>query len=208
MTRTEAKEIIEKYAFHSDLSEDEESRLQDAMEFMLEDTDNTQWAVDLGIHHYENGNYDLARKYYEMADSRGDKWAAEGLGYIWYSGHAGKQDYAKAFRCFSKAMENGNLRSMIQVAEMYRNGCGTQKDPAKYEEIIEEAYEKVKSTVYLNDPLPEVCLRLAKIRREQGDAENAETLLAKARDFLSARMAWNPLPGDEDLLKELKGGSC
>ena len=173
MTLKEAMAIIDKYEFKSVLTGDEEFLLLEALDFMIETTKDTQWMVRLGGYHYDKRNFDLALKYYEMADELGDKWAAEGLGYIWYYGRTGETDYEKAFKYYQKAMENGNLRSMVKVADMYKNGYGVEKNEDSYVELIEEAYGYVEGAQFLHEPLPEVCTRLAKIRVEQGKISEA-----------------------------------
>ena len=63
--------------------QDEEFLLTEAFDFLIEKTHDTRWMVGLGGYFYGQKKFDLALKYYEMADSYGDRWAPEGLGYIW-----------------------------------------------------------------------------------------------------------------------------
>ncbi|MCR5181480.1 MAG: sel1 repeat family protein [Clostridia bacterium] len=203
MTIGEAKDIYRKYSSKSVLTDDEEFLLTEAMKYLVEETKDTRWMVELGGYHYEQKNFDLALKYYELADEYGDKWAAEGLGYIWYYGRTGVKDYDKAFKYYTKAMENGQLRSMIKVADMYKNGYGVEKDYSKYCEMIEQAYKKVRYARFLNEPLPEVFTRLARIRTEQGRTEDAIDLYLKARDFLAEKISHNPFFGDLNSMKWL-----
>ena len=204
MTLKEAMAIIDKYEFKSVLTGDEEFLLLEALDFMIETTKETQWMVRLGGYHYDKRNFDLALKYYEMADELGDKWAAEGLGYIWYYGRTGETDYEKAFKYYQKAMENGNLRSMVKVADMYKNGYGVEKNEDIYVELIEEAYGYVGGAQFLHEPLPEVCTRRAKSRVEQGKISEAVWLYFVARDFLIERIAANPFFGDLNIMKWLQ----
>ncbi len=203
MTIREAKDIYRKYSSKSVLTDDEEFLLTEAMKYLVEETKDTRWMVELGGYHYEQKNFDLALKYYELADEYGDKWAAEGLGYIWYYGRTGVKDYDKAFKYYTKAMENGQLRSMIKVADMYKNGYGVEKDYSKYCEMIEQAYKKVRYARFLNEPLPEVFTRLARIRTEQGRTEEAIDLYLRARDFLAEKISHNPFFGDLNSMKWL-----
>ncbi len=80
MTIDEAKKIVDEYEYKSVLSEDEEFMLTEAMNYLIEKTKDTEWMVRLGGHYYEKKDFDLALKYYEMADSYGDSWAPEGAG--------------------------------------------------------------------------------------------------------------------------------
>ena len=203
MTVTEAKAIYKEYSEKSVLTPDEEFMLIEAMQFLVEETKETRWMVELGGYYYDQKDFDLALKYYEMADMYGDKWAPEGLGYIWYYGRTGVKDYDKAFHYYTKAMNNGNLKSMIKVADMYKNGYSVDKDYDRYCEIIEKAYHKVKHAEYLNEPLPEVFTRLAAIRREQGRIDDAVDLYLRAKDFLAQRIMFNPFFGDLNIMKWL-----
>ena len=203
MTITEAKKIYNEYIDKSVLSPDEEFMLLEAMDFLVQETKDTRWMVELGGYHYDQKNFDLALKYYELADAYGDKWAPEGLGYIWYYGRTGVKDYDKAFHYYTKAMNNGQLRSMIKVADMYKNGYSVEKDYDKYCEIIEKAYDKVKNARYLGEPLPEVFTRLARIRTEQGRIDEAIDLYLAAKDFLAQKISCNPFFGDLNVMKWL-----
>ena len=204
MNISEARKIINEYEYKSIVTEDEEFLLLEAMEFMIDATKDTEWMVRLGGYHYGKRNFDLALKYYEMADEFGDKWAPEGLGYIWYYGRTGEKDYDKAFHYYTKAMNNGMLKSRIKVADMYKNGYGVEQDMDKYIELIEEAYDEVKDAYFLGEPLPEVFTRLARIRRDQGRTDEAIDLYVRAKDFLSQRIANNPFFGNLNIMKWLE----
>ena len=191
MDITEAKKTIRIFSGKSVLSDDEEFMLLEALEYMIKETGETHWMTELGGYHYEKKNFDLALKYYEMADEFGDKWAPEGLGYIWYYGRTGKKDYKKAFDYYSRA------------AAKYKNGYGVPKDMDKYRQTIEEAYEIVEDSDYLGDPLPEIYTRLAKIRTEQGDIDAAVDLYEDAKYFLAQRLVYNQFFGNLNIMKWL-----
>ena len=132
-------------------------------------------------------------------------YAISDLGYIWYYGRTGEKDYEKAFHYFSKAMERGNLIATYKVADMYKNGYFVEKDYGKYKQMLEELYPKVQNCEYLNDPVPEVYTRLAKIRTEEGKTEEALELYYVARDFLSRRIQSHPFFGDLNIMKWMIG---
>ena len=204
MTIAEARRIINEYEYKSVLTDDEEFLMLEAFEFMIEATKETEWMVRLGGYHYEKRNFDLALKYYEMADELGDKWAAEGLGYIWYYGRTGVKDYDKAFRYYRKAMENDNLQSLVKVADMYKNGYGVERNYDMYVELIETAYDQVKDAAFLGQPVPEVFTRLAKIRTEQGNTDEAIDLYVRAKDYLIRRISANPFFGNLNIMQWLE----
>ena len=84
---------------------------------------------------------------------------------------------------------------------MYRNGYYVEKDDAKYKEIIEDLYPKVKEAQFLNDPLPEIFTRLARIRTDEGRTDEALELYDVARDFQAQRIRMNPFFGDLNIMK-------
>ena len=204
MTIAEARRIINEYEYKSVVTDDEEFLLLEALEFMIDATKETEWMVRLGGYHYEKRNFDLALKYYEMADELGDEWAAEGLGYIWYYGRTGVKDYDKAFRYYHKAMENDNLQSLVKVADMYKNGYGVERNYDMYVELIETAYDQVKDAAFLGQPVPEVFTRLAKIRTEQGNTDEAIDLYVRAKDYLIRRISANPFFGNLNIMQWLE----
>lgn len=203
MTIREAENIVEELEYKSVLTDDEEFMLIEAFNYLIEQTKNSLWMIKLGGYYYGHKDFDLALKYYELADSYGNEWAPEGLGYIWYYGRTGEKDYKKAFYYYSKAAENGYLKSKIKVADMYKNGYYVKQDHEKYCAIIEEIYSKIKNTNLLYDPLPEVCMRLAKIREEQGDPEAAIDLYLHAKFFLWQRLRIDPFFGELNMMKWL-----
>lgn len=202
MTIKEARNIVKEYEYKSVLTPGEEFMMTEAFNFLIEETHQTKYMVRLGGYYYEQKNFDLALKYYEMADSYGDRWAAEGLGYIWYYGRTGEKDYKKAFECYSKAAKNGNFRSAMKVADMYKNGYYVDKDYDKYCEIIEELYQKLKNDTFW-DVRNDIFIRLAKIRKEQGRTEEAIELMLEARHYLAYQISGNPFFGDINVMNWL-----
>jgi hypothetical protein len=139
-----------------------------------------------------------------MAAECGHPAADVCLGYIWYYGRTGRRDFEKAFHYYSRSMEAGNLQAAYKVADMYRNGYYVEKDYEKYCAMIEKLYPKIQNAMYLNDPLPEIYTRLARIRMEQERYEEAGELLVAAKDFLAERIAVNPFFGDLNIMKWLE----
>lgn len=203
MTITEAKHIYRELGYKSMLSEEEEFTLIEALEYLVKMTGDTRWMVELGGYYYGEKNYDLALKYYDMADQHGDKWAPEGLGYIWYYGRTGTKDYEKAFKYYSRAADNGYIKSKIKVADMYKNGYYVEKDFSMYMKLLEEVYQVIKDTDNCFDPLPEVCTRLARGAKDAGDYEEAIRLYLEAKPALARRIQYNPFFGDLNSMKWL-----
>ena len=203
MTTTQARKIEADFYNRSNPSEEDIFAFTEAMEFLIDKEHKPQDMMNLGGYYYEIKRFDLALKYYEMAAAYDYDPADECLGYIWYYGRTGEKDYEKAFRYFSKAADRGNTVAAYKVADMYKNGYFVDKDQAKYEQMIEALYLKVKSMRHVFDPVPEVFTRLAKIRTEQGRTEEAVNLYLTAKDFLAQRIRYNAFFGNLNIMKWL-----
>lgn len=197
----EAKKICRDFYDMTNPTEGDRFLFIEAMEFLIRETKNSNYMVDLGAEYYGIKRFDLALKYYEMAAESGNLYAISNLGYIWYYGRTGERDYEKAFRYFDKARQMGDLIAAYKVADMYRNGYFVEKNYEKYKQIIEELYPKVKKLRRLGDPVPEVFTRLARIRTEEGKTEEALDLYDRARDFLEQRIQMNPFFGNLNIMK-------
>ncbi len=203
MTVKEARDIARKFYDNQNPSEEEVFLFTEAMNFLIEEEHNPADMLGLGGCYYEIKRFDLALKYYEMAVSYDYDDAFECLGYIWYYGRTGERDFKKAFEYFSKLMEKGNPVATYKVADMYKNGYYVEKDQAKYEEIIENLYPKVKDMNNVFDPVPEVFTRLARIRTQQGRKDEAVGLYLYAKDFLAQRITYNAFFGNMNIMKWL-----
>ena len=203
MTVNEARKIVEAFDEESNPSEDDVFMFTEAMGFLIEELHNPRDMMYLGGYYYGIKKYDLALKYYEMAATYDYDPAYECLGYVWYYGRTGERDYKKAFEYFSKLMEKGHLVSTYKVADMYRNGYYVEKNQAKYEQIIEDLYPKVRDMNNVFDPVPEVFTRLAKIRASQGKKDEAIDLYLYAKDFLAQRLTYSGFFGNLSIMKML-----
>lgn len=203
MTVKEARDIARKFYDNQNPSEEEVFLFTEAMNFLIEEEHNPADMLGLGGYYYEIKRFDLALKYYEMAASYDYDDAYECLGYIWYYGRTGERDFKKAFEYFAKLMEKGNPVATYKVADMYKNGYYVEKDQAKYEEIIENLYPKVKDMNNVFDPVPEVFTRLARIRTQQGRKDEAVNLYLDAKYFLAERITYNAFFGNMNIMKWL-----
>jgi tetratricopeptide (TPR) repeat protein len=203
MTVNEAKGIARDFFDNHNPSEEEVFLFTEAMNYLIEEEHDPAAMMDLGGYYYEIKRFDLALKYYEMAATYDYDPAYECLGYIWYYGRTGERDYKKAFEYFTKMMDKGNPVATYKVADMYRNGYYVEKNQAKYEEIIEKLYPKVKDMRNVFDPVPEVFTRLARIRTQQGKKDEAINLYLYAKDFLAQRIRYNAFFGNMNIMKWL-----
>ena len=203
MTISDAKRVARRYHSIVNPSQEEKFCYTEALDFLISKTGDSDIMVELGAFYYEQRDFTLALKYYETAAEKQNLYAISNLGYIWYYGRTGEKNYEKAFFYFDTARKMGDLVAAYKVADMYKNGYFVEKDIAKYKQIIEDLYPKVKDAQYLGDPLPEVFTRLAKIRTEEGDPDTALLLYDQARDFLSQRIHDHPFFGDLNIMKWL-----
>lgn len=204
MTINEALDIQQNFwRKNGDYTDDDLFLFTEASHVLIEETGEPRFMSDLGAVYYEKREFELALKYYELASDYGYGPANLGLGYIWYYGRTGKVDYKKAFEYFSK--DCGSWRSDInaqyKLADMYKNGYYVKKDYKKYKQIIEGLYEQLRYTNNVQDHLPEVCLRLAEIRKDEGQTEDALRIIAEGRSMLSSRIGFDPFFGNYNIMR-------
>ena len=203
MTVEEARKIINDFHCIDIPDESDIFMFTEAMEFLIREKKNPRDMMNLGGYYYEQRNFDLALKYYEMAASYDYEPAWECLGYVWYYGRTGEKDYRQAFEYFSKAMEKGNPTAAYKIADMYKNGYYVEKDYEKYKQIIRDLYKKVKDCRNLFDPVPEVFTRLARIEKEDGNIDFAVELMLYAKNFLGQRIKYSNFFGNLNIMKWL-----
>lgn len=201
MTVYEAGKICRDYYNLTNPTDEDQFLFTEALRYLVEETKEPRYMLALGGFYYEERRFDLALKYYEMAAEYDDLNAIVGLGYIWYYGRTGERNFEKAFYYYDKARQAGDPVAAYKVADMYRNGYYVDKDLSKFREIIEDLYPKVKDLQMLGDPVPEVSIRLAKIRTEEGKTEEALRLYEKARNFLEQRIRVSPFFGNLNIMK-------
>ena len=201
MTVYEAGKICRDYYNLTNPTDEDQFLFTEALRYLVEETKEPRYMLALGGFYYEERRFDLALKYYEMAAKYDDLNAIVGLGYIWYYGRTGERNFEKAFYYYDKARQAGDPVAAYKVADMYRNGYYVDKDLSKFREIIEDLYPKVKDLQMLGDPVPEVSIRLAKIRTEEGKTEEALRLYEKARNFLEQRIRVSPFFGNLNIMK-------
>ena len=204
MTVEEARSIKIDFARMTNPTEEDVFLFTETMEYLISAENDPEDMMYLGGYYYEICRFDLALKYYEMASALDYDDADVGLGYIWYYGRTGERDFKKAFEYFSRSMKRGNLNSAYKVADMYKNGYYVQKDYPRYVAMIEELFSKIQNAQYVEEPLPEIFTRLARIRTEQGRLVEAVQLYFFARDFLAQRIQHNAFFGNLNIMKWLE----
>ena len=196
MTKEEARRIVARFQRNDNPTENDEFAYIEACSFLIETENDADSMVNLGGFYYDKQKYDLAEKYYLMADKAGDDWVADGLGFIYYYGRTGERDFKKAMHYFSIAKARGNNEAAMKIADMYHNGYGVEKDEAKYKALLLEIYDKVKDTEMLFEVYPEVAHRLADILIQEGHPLDALPLLEKGKSFITQRIRYNAFWGN------------
>ena len=206
MTIIEAQMIVDRFYRLTNPTEEDRFLVEEALRYLIEMTGDPDYMAELGGMYYEQRQFDLARKYYEMAAEYDNTYALLGLGYIWYYGRLGERDYEKAFRCFDRAREKGDLNAAYKVADMYRRGYYVENDPGRFRKIIEELYGKLKKERNPYSKAPEVFVRLAEIREADGKNGEALSLYEAARPMIARRIADSGFFGDRTIMKEIMEG--
>ena len=206
MNREEAEALYTDIKTHPLVPGDErQAELIEVLEFLIKETGDSWYMLDLGSIYYYRKQYDLALKYYEMADAAGDPEVLNVLGYMWYYGRTGTVDYEKAFHYFSKGADNGDQASRYKLADMYKNGYFVMQDMNKYRQILEEMCEYLKIGSYPDKltVLPDVYCRLAGIRKEEGNIPEAVRLYREAKYYLKDRIMYTQFFGDYNIMQGL-----
>ena len=196
-----AKQILDDYYDLTQPTYKDDIQLINALEYLIKETNNPEYMVELGGWYYGQKQFDLAEEYYLMAAKLDYNNAYECLGYIYYNGRVGQPDYEKAFHYYKLASDQGNLVAAYKLADMYKNGYYVQKDYPKYVQIIKDLYPKIQGATNTFDPVPEIYSRLAKIYVEEGNEDQAIQLLLIAKEFQSQRLIYSQFFGDLTIMK-------
>lgn len=201
LTIEKAQQILDDYYDLTQPKYEDDIALIHALEFLIKETNNPEYMVELGAWYYGQKQFDLAEEYYLMAAKLGYNDAYECLGYIYYYGRVGHPDYEKAFHYNKLASDKGNLVAAYKLADMYKNGYYVQKDYPRYVQIIKDLYSKIQGATNTFDPVPEIYSRLAKIYVEEGNEDQAIQLLLIAKEFQSQRLIYSQFFGDLTIMK-------
>ena len=198
-----AKQVLDDYYDLVHPQYEDDIQFINALEFLIQETNNPEYMVELGGWYYGQKQFDLAEDYYLMAAKLNYVDAYECLGYIYYYGRVGQPDYEKAFHYYKLASDQGNIVAAYKLADMYKNGYYVQKDYPKYVQIIKSLYPLLQGATNTFDPVPEVYSRLAKIYVEEGNEDQAIQLLLIAKEFQSQRLIYSDFFGDLTIIKHI-----
>lgn len=203
LTIENAKEIIDTYIDLTKPSYQDDIEYIQALEFLIEQTKDPEYMVQLGSWYYEQRQYDLAEEYYLKAAKLNNVDAFECLGYLYYYGKVGEPDYEKAYTYLKKASDENDVYAAFKLADMYRYGYYVKKDYTKYVSIIKKLYTQIQGSTDTFDPVPEIDKRLADIYIEEGNEEKAVQLLLVAKEFQSQRLMYTTFEKDLKNMKDI-----
>lgn len=203
LTIEHAQTIVKDYYDLKNPSEEEDFLFVEALEYLIYETNQSRYMMELGAWYYGRKQFDLAEEYYLKAAELKDIDAYQCLGYIYYYGRVGKPDYKKAYTYYKLASDAGDLIATYKMADMYRNGYYVQKDVDRYVSIIKSLYPKIKDATNVFAPLPEIYSRLARIYKKEGKVDEAIKILLYAKDFQAQRLIYNGFFGDLSIMKSI-----
>ena len=145
LTIEKAQQILDDYYDLTHTKYEDDISLIRALEFLIQETKDPEYMVELGGWYYEQRQFDLAEEYYLMAASLEYVDAYECLGYIYYYGRVGQPDYKKAFHYYKLASDKGNLVASYKLADMYKNGYYVSKDYYEKSPVIKAAVDFIVS---------------------------------------------------------------
>lgn len=198
-------QVMKDYYRLQDPTEEEQFRFVEAMqELIRRESEPYVYMYNLADYYLGIRNFELEKKYAEMAVKAGDNTACSLLGYLWYYGQTGKVDYQRAFEYFERA--KAFPRCQYKLADMYRDGLYVERNPEKYEEIIVRLYyreRKNKCFVY-STCYPEVALRFVQLcLEEEIDSVDELESLFYARDILAVRQQNRPFWGNIKTMRRI-----
>lgn len=184
MNYNNAWKTIQEYHEAGDPKKDTPA-FEEACQYLVDNFDDGNVAVDLATQYYRDEKYNLALKYYSYAAEKCVPFANTGLGYIYYFGRLGKPDYQKAYECFTREAElitgirfqdeeiwKTNPETILimrspadyahyitvayLLAQMYRNGYYVKKDYSRFSFLIRQLYNMMTNRNY--PPLPDYYL--------------------------------------------------
>ncbi len=138
---------------------------------------------------------------------KGDPYAANSLGYIYYSDRLGKPDYDKAFRCFSYAAEAGVIEATYKLSDMYRKGHGTVQDSEKAWNLLNELYSGLDPKHPAKNKYPDIALRIGYCYRDgvgvSRNNKRAKEYFLLAKNGIELRLKKHPGFGDEVVARNI-----
>ena len=84
-----------------------------------------------GYRAYERGDYDEARRLFQIAADQGNTWAQSWLGFMHEEGRGVEKSDAEACRWYREAADQGHAQAQCNLGVMYERGRGVRQDYVK-----------------------------------------------------------------------------
>ena len=193
-----------------DPTEEEQFRFVEAMEYLIQTAydpaDRIAFSYNLAMYYRDIKDFRLEKKYLEVAAESDESFLKEELGFLWYYGLGGEQNYEKAFQCFNAC---DSRKSQYMLADMYRFGQYVRKDRTTSRKIIEKLFDGIEPEA--NDPrftlstlFPEVALRYVQMNLEENKIMKYDfDRLLYARVILSIRQQRRPFWGNIRTMRDI-----
>ncbi len=191
-----AKQIVDGFYGKKNPTEDDEYLFVESLKYIIDKTGDFNYATDLGGYYYGKKRFDLALKYYLIAAEVNNKYALDGLGYIYYYGRCGEVNYDLAFKYYKRAADLGEDEAKMKLSDMYAKGIGTNKDLDKSKEILYELYEKEKNSNNAYSLYPQLVMRLSSYWIKEKDYERAYGELLRSKEYIKSRLMYNDFFGE------------
>ena len=192
----EAKEIVDKFYNKRNTNKDDEYLFVEALNYIIDSTGDPEYVSALGGYYYGKKRFDLALKYYSIASEDNEKYALNGLGYIYYYGRTGEVNYDLAFKYYKRASDLGVDEATMKLSDMYSKGLGAKKDLKKSYDILIKLYEREKNSDLVYSIYPEVVIRLSSYWIKEEKYEDCFYALIKAKNFIKSRLVYNDFFGE------------
>lgn len=150
------------------------------------DSGDSEALNGIGASFYNNGDYKMAREYYELASALGNDTAMSNLGYIYMYGRNVEIDYTMAMCYFMMAAKKGNIEAIYKLGNLYESGkCGI-KDVNLAMECYDKALLLIEEQGIDKKEYPSVYFTLAKEMMPNG---NKKQDLSKAYEYLKTAVS-------------------
>lgn len=193
-----------------DPTEEEQFNFVESLEYLIKTAsspaDKEAFSFNLAMYYRGIKEFRLEKKYLEIGEELDSAPCKEQLGFIWYYGLCGEQDFEKAFQYFS-ACETRSGQYML--ADMYRDGNFVKRDRDKSREIIDRLFVEVESErkdsrFFISTLLPEIALRFVRFDLEDGaDSGFDLDCILDARTILTVRQSRRPFWGNIQLMHSI-----
>lgn len=206
---------IEENAEDSEPTKDEKKAYVCFLDKMCSRGDS--WALEKKAYAYYGGNkfvpcdWKISEQALLKLEHAGNKYAANSLGYIYYSDRLGEPDYDKAFHYFSEAAEAGVAEARYKLSDLYRKGHGVEKDPDKAIAMLKKVYSYQLAAIKDGDfccNYADVALRMGYCYEEgagcEKDLKKAREYFLRAKYAIEMRILRGPGFGDEVVRRNIE----